>query len=57
MNVWGDSRAQVSALTIAMENALRTAVDLQTKVEDWPAGFCDPDTKLRDSMQDFSFIF
>ena len=57
VNVWGDTRAQVAAMTIATENALRTAVALQTKVEDGPAGFYDPDTKLRGSMQDFSFIF
>ena len=57
VNVWGDTRAQVSALTAATEDALRAAAILQTRVEDGPAGFYDPDTKLRGSMQDFSFIF
>ena len=56
VNCWGDTRAQVAALAISVENALRAVTSLQTTVEGAPVASYEPETNLRGSMQDFSFI-
>ena len=55
VNVWGDTRTSVAALAIQVEDALRLTA-LQTTVEGAPVAIYEPDTGLRGSMQDFSFI-
>ena len=57
VNVWGDTRSQVSALAGQVEDALRAVVALQTVIEGAPIATYEPDTKLRGSMQDFSFLY
>ena len=56
-NVWGDTRSEVSALAGQVEDALRAVVALQTAIEGAPIATYEPDTKLRGSMQDFSFLY
>lgn len=55
INVWADTRAQASALAKQVEDALRALTALQTTVEGAPIAIYEADTKLRGSMQDFSF--
>ena len=57
INIWGSTRASVAALAIQVEDALRVVTALQTTVEGAPQATYEPDTGLRGSMQDFSFIF
>ena len=57
IDVWGDSREEVSRLAIQVEDALRATAALSTFVEGAPVSSYEQDTKLRGSMQDFSFIF
>ena len=57
INVWGDTRSEVSALAGQVEDALRAVVALQTAIEGAPIATYEPDTKLRGSMQDFSFLY
>lgn len=54
VSVWGETRAQVSALAVQVEDALRGTASLQTIVLAAPVSTYDPDTKLRGSQQDFS---
>ena len=54
VSVWGETRAQVSALAVQVEDALRGTASLQTIVLSAPVATYDPDTKLRGSQQDFS---
>ena len=54
VSVWGETRAQVSALAVQVEDALRGTASLQTVVLAAPVATYDPDTKLRGSQQDFS---
>lgn len=54
VSVWGDTRAQVSALAVQVEDTLRGTASLQTVVLAAPVATYDPDTKLRGSQQDFS---
>lgn len=56
LNVWSDTRASVAALAIAVEDALRQVASLQTTVEGAPVASYEPETNLRGSLQDFSFI-
>ena len=56
VNVWGDTRSSVAALAIQVEDALRVVASLQTVVEGAPVASYEPDTGLKGSMQDFSFI-
>lgn len=56
VNVWGDTRSQVAALAIQVEDALRAVTALQTTVEGAPIASYEPETNLRGSVQDFSFI-
>ena len=56
VGVWGDTRSSVAALAIQVEDALRVVSSLQTVVEGVPVASYEPDTGLRGSMQDFSFI-
>ncbi len=55
INVWADTRAKASTLAKQVENALRALTALQTTVEGAPISIYEADTKLRGSMQDFSF--
>ncbi len=55
INVWADTRAQASALAKQVEDALRALTALQTTVEGAPIANYEADTKLRGSIQDFSF--
>lgn len=54
INIWGNTRTQVSALAKQVEDALRLAASLQTTVIGAPIALYEPDTKLRGSIQDFS---
>lgn len=54
VSVWGDTRAQVSALAVQVEDALRGVAALQTTVLGAPVAVYEADTKLRGSQQDFS---
>ena len=54
VSVWGETRAQVSALAVQVEDTLRGTASLQTVVLSAPVATYDPDTKLRGSQQDFS---
>ena len=54
VSVWGETRAQVSALAVQVEDTLRGTASLQTIVLAAPVATYDPDTKLRGSQQDFS---
>jgi Protein of unknown function (DUF3168) len=55
INVWADTRGAASALARLIEDTLRTAPGLQVTVEGAPVSIYETDTKLRGSMQDFSF--
>ena len=57
VNVWADTRAAASALAKQVEDALRAVTALQTSVEGAPIALYEVDTKLRGTMQDFSFWF
>lgn len=57
INVWGDTRVQVAALAIEVEDTLRALAALQPTVEGAPIASYEADTNLRGSMQDFSFWF
>lgn len=57
VNVWGSTRRSVAALAIQVEDALRVVTALQTTVEGAPQATYEPETGLRGSTQDFSFIF
>lgn len=54
VSVWGDTRAQVSALAVQVEDTLRGVATLQTVVLGAPVAVYEADTKLRGSQQDFS---
>ena len=54
VSVWGDTRAQVSALAVQVEDTLRGVTALQTVVLGAPVAIYESDTKLRGSQQDFS---
>ena len=54
VSVWGETRTQVSALAVQVEDTLRGTASLQTIVLSAPVATYDPDTKLRGSQQDFS---
>ena len=55
VNVWADTRPQAAAMGRAVEDALRTLAALQTTVLGAPLATYDAATKLRGTMQDFSF--
>lgn len=55
INVWADTRGQASTLAKQVEDALRALTALHTTVEGAPIASYEADTKLRGSMQDFSF--
>lgn len=57
INVWADTRAAASAMAISVEDALRTVTALQTTVLGSVQASYDPDTKLRGTIQDFSFWY
>lgn len=54
INVWGDSRSQVSTLARQIEAALRANLSLQTTVVGARIAAYDPETKLRGTLQQFS---
>ena len=54
INVWADTRLEVSTLAGAIENALRAEEALQTSVLGAAVSEYDMETKLRGSRQDFS---
>jgi len=53
-NVWGDTRAQCSALMAQIETALVTSTAFQARPIGAPSGGYDPDMDLRSSQCDFS---
>jgi hypothetical protein len=55
VNVWADTRGSAAALARIIEDTLRAAPGLRVTVEGGPVSIYEPDTKLRGSMQDFSF--
>jgi hypothetical protein len=55
VNVWADTRGSAAALARIVEDTLRAAPGLQMTVEGGPVSVYEPDTRLRGSMQDFSF--
>jgi hypothetical protein len=55
VNVWADTRLDASALADQVEDALRQVAALQTTVLGSAVAVYEPDTKLKGSMQDFSF--
>jgi hypothetical protein len=55
INVWADSRPLASAVARQVEDALRQVAALQPTVLSAPSATYEPDTKLRGTMQDFSF--
>jgi hypothetical protein len=55
VNVWADTRAQAAALAKQVEDALRATVALQTTVIGEAIAIYEDDTKLRGTIQDFSF--
>lgn len=57
VTIWGDTRATVAALALSVEHALRVVTALQPVVEGSPVALYDEATRLRGSMQDFTFIF
>jgi len=57
VNVWGDTRAQVAALAAQVEDTLRVVTVLRTTVMGAPVGSYEPDTKLRGTFQQFSFLY
>ena len=54
VSIWGDTRAQVSALAVQVEDTLRGVTALQAVVLGAPVAIYEADTKLRGSQQDFS---
>jgi hypothetical protein len=57
INVWADTRATAAALARQVEDTLRVIPTLQTTVLGAPVSTYEEDTKLRGTMQDFSFWF
>jgi hypothetical protein len=55
INVWADTRLEAQTLGDQIENALRELSALQTTVLSNAVAVYEPDTKLKGSMQDFSF--
>lgn len=55
VNVWAATRLDAAALAVQVEDALRGVTALQTTVLGSPIAIYEPETKLRGSMQDFSF--
>lgn len=55
--VWGNTRAEVSALARSIEDTLRGNAALQTSVVSAPVADYEQETGLRGSRQDFSFWF
>lgn len=56
ITIWGETRAAVAALAVSVENAVRVVTALQPVVEAAPVSLYDEATRLRGSMQDFTFI-
>jgi hypothetical protein len=57
VSVWADTRSAAATLARQVEDTLRVVPDLQTTVLGAPMAVYEEDTKLRGSMQDFSFWF
>ena len=57
VNVWADTRAAAAALAKQVEDTLRTTIALRTHVEGEPTAIYEDLTKLRGTIQDFSFWF
>lgn len=57
VNVWSASRIEASDIGAQVENALRDAKQLQTKVLAGRVATYDETTKYRGTMQDFSLWF
>lgn len=57
INIWADSRLEAAALSRVVEDTLRGIPALQTTVLGAPIARYDEETKLRGTMQDFSFWF
>ncbi len=56
INVWAETREEVVTLMGQVETALRGLTALQPTVEAAPVASYEPDTGLRGSRQDFSFL-
>jgi hypothetical protein len=57
INVWADTRSAAATLARQVEDTLRVVPSLQTTVLGAPLAVYEEETKLRGSMQDFSFWF
>jgi hypothetical protein len=57
INVWARTRSESDALAIQVEDALRLETALQTTVLGSLIAVYEPETKLKGSMQDFSFWY
>lgn len=57
VNVWARTRLDADALATQVESTLRLETALQTTVLGGPIADYEPETKLRGSMQDFSFWY
>lgn len=55
VNVWADTRLEADDLAAQVEDTLRAVLALQTTVLGAPTAVYEPETKLKGSMQDFSF--
>ena len=54
INVWGDTRASVSALMLQVEAAMIQATAFQARPLSAPSSDYDPDSLVYGAMQDFS---
>lgn len=54
VNVWGVSRAAVSALALQAEQAIVESMTIQAQPLGAPSAIYEPDTKLYGSRQDFT---
>jgi hypothetical protein len=57
INVWADNRLEAATLGRLVEDTLRVITPLQTTVLGAAIARYDEETKLRGTMQDFSFWF
>lgn len=55
VNVWADTRLEAATIAEQIEDTLRGIAALHTTVLGAPTSIYEPETKLKGSMQDFSF--
>lgn len=56
VNVWSERRAEASEIGILVEDAMRSATELQVEVLTGRVATYDEETDLRGTMQDFSIF-